>query len=551
LRFKDVSAHKLRGGYYTPYPVAEWLCRWAVRSPHDAVLDPSCGDGIFLRAAAGQLARLGASPESLARQVAGVEVVAEEAEKAASACREAIGRECRIFSDDFFAWLLAGPGASFDCVVGNPPFIRYQNFPPTARARAMALMERAGLRPNRLTNIWVPFVVGAVSCLKPNGRVAMVLPAELLQVSYAAQLRQYLADWFPRVTVFACNEMVFDNAQQEVVLLAAEGRLAHADPRNRCHVALVEAQSAAEVLGTQLSTDRNGEDGKFIQHDTEKWLQFFLDGREIEFLRLLRKSPKVATLRDHGTVDVGVVTGKNEFFVVSREEVEQYQLQDYVVPLVGRSAHLAGAVLQRTEHRRLGQVGNRVYLVHLSRHPADRFTPGLRRFIREGEQNGHQCGYKCRIRNPWYNVPAVWEPDCFLFRQIYDFPRVVLNKAGATSTDTIHRIRCSRPSARFAENLYTHLTAASAEIEGRSYGGGVLELEPTEAERLLVPKHLGAAMPIGEVDRLVRNGRLGDVLDNNDRAVLQEQLGLNRSECAMLKRVWVKMRDRRITRRRR
>ena len=86
-------------------------------------------------------------------------------------------------------------------------------------------------------------------------------------------------------------------------------------------------------------------------------------------------------------------------------------------------------------------------------------------------------------------MPSVWEPHGFLFRQVYDFPRMVLNEAGATSTDTIHRVHCMAQPEQVVTNTYTYLTAASAEIEGRSYGGGVLELEPTEAERLLMPGH--------------------------------------------------------------
>ena len=118
-------------------------------------------------------------------------------------------------------------------------------------------------------------------------------------------------------------------------------------------------------------------------------------------------------------------------------------------------------------------------------------------------------GYKCSVRTPWYAVPSVYVPDAFVFRQIYDFPRIVLNRAEATATDTIHRLRSygSDPSAIVA-NSYSYLTAASAEIEGRSYGGGVLELEPTEAEKLLMPATLGDAMPIEESDGLIRAGRL-------------------------------------------
>lgn len=90
---------------------------------------------------------------------------------------------------------------------------------------------------------------------------------------------------------------------------------------------------------------------------------------------------------------------------------------------------------------------------------------------------------KCSIRKPWYAVPSIWVPDGFAFRQIYDFPRLVVNNAAATSTDTIHRLTCEDPEGLVSTSL-TYLTGASAEIEGRSYGGGVLELEPTEAERI-------------------------------------------------------------------
>src|SRR5205823_6048514 len=100
-------------------------------------------------------------------------------------------------------------------------------------------------------------------------------------------------------------------------------------------------------------------------------------------------------------------------------------------------------------------------------------------------------------------------------------------------------------------NLYTHLTAASAEIEGRSYGGGVLELEPTEAEKLLLPRVLGAGTPLHEIDTLVRSGRIAEALAQNDRKVLMENIGLTRPECTLLRDIWIKMRERRRGRSRR
>src|SRR5438445_10996808 len=45
------AAEKVLGAVYTPPRVAAALTRWAVRAPADKVLDPSCGEGVFLSAA--------------------------------------------------------------------------------------------------------------------------------------------------------------------------------------------------------------------------------------------------------------------------------------------------------------------------------------------------------------------------------------------------------------------------------------------------------------------------------------------------------------------
>ncbi|MGI5868300.1 MAG: N-6 DNA methylase [Kiritimatiellia bacterium] len=538
------SATKLRGGYYTPSSVAEWLTKWAIRSGSDCVLEPSCGDGVFLTAAVKAIKNKNSQQKKRPIQITAIEIIKEEADKARALAPE----WATVINDDFFKWLdnhIKEP--QFDVVLGNPPFIRYQNFPEPSRSIAMSILQAQGMRPNRLTNIWAPFVLGAMLTLREGGRLAMVIPAEVMQVAYAGQLRQRLVDSFRRITIYACNEMFFENAEQEVVLLLAEGKIAP-DPQNKCNITLVAKDSVNELLKTDPGNDKHRPKPKYVQHDTEKWLKYFLDADEIDFMRALRRHKDVTTLSEHGTVNVGVVTGNNGFFVLDQQQVDSFDVSAFVVPLIGRSAQLRGAVLRDQEMNVMAQEGKPVFLLHLASHSLSAFTPGLQRMIAEGEERGAHRGYKCSIRNPWYNVPAVWQPDCFLFRQIYDFPRVVLNEAEATSTDTIHRVRCQTSAAKLASNIYTHMTAASAEIEGRSYGGGVLELEPTEAEHLLVPRTLDGAMPVDEADQLIRNGRLTDVLEYNDTAVLRDSLGLSSSECLMLKQIWTKMRDRRISR---
>jgi len=551
-RFTDLNQDKLRGGYYTSTAVAEWLCAWAIRSPKDRVLEPSCGDGAFLEAAAKRFTELGSRSAAIARQLTGVEIIAAEADHARARLFDTLNQRAAdvVNTSDFFSWWQTTDQPAFDVVIGNPPFIRYQTFPEPHRSLAMALMVEQGLSPNRLTNIWVPFVVAAVASLRPGGRLALVLPAELLQVTYASQLRSFLTDRFERIDIVACNELFFEKAEQEVVLLLADGALAAASDDNICRVTMTETGTVGEITQRAPAVVLAGAQPKTIRHDNEKWLKYFLSEREITFMRALRESGTTANLSIHASVDVGVVTGKNEFFVLTSAQVEELGLDGYTSPLVSRSAHLKGARVGKADWNAMSAAGDRVHLLHLQRGDA-RPTAALAKYIRFGEGNDVHKGYKCSIRKPWYAVPSVWTPDGFLFRQIYDFPRVVLNQAGATSTDTIHRLTCkTEKPERVIANTYTWLTAASAEIEGRSYGGGVLELEPTEAERLLMPATLNGAIPLTECDKLMRAGRLDDVLEENARIVLQGHMGLSEKDCLILRDIWVKMRDRRNARKR-
>lgn len=553
-RYAALSADKLRGGYYTPPRVAEWLCAWAIRDKTNEVLEPSCGAGAFATAAAQRLRSLKATAAAAARQLTAVELVEAEAAKARDGLASPLGKAASkaVVEGDFFAWWERRKGEAFDAVVGNPPFIRYQSFPEPARSRAMAMMESIGFKPNRLTNIWVPFVVASAEALRPGGRLAMVIPAELLQVTYAAQLRSYLTAKFRHIDIVACNELFFEGAEQEVVLLMADGALPERLPNNVCRVAVTEIATVRDLLVSEPTDLLSRSEEKDVRGDKEKWLKYFLSGREIGLLREMREHGRVVPLGTLADVDVGIVTGANAFFVLRRSEIEQRRLSKFARRLVSRSAHMRGASLSNEDWIALEAGDERVTLLDI-RAGVEGLTPGsaAASYVAQGEADDVHRGYKCSIRRPWFHVPAIWSPDAFLFRQIHDFPRLVLNGANATATDTIHRVRARAVDAAvLVAGSYTHLTAASAEIEGRSYGGGVLELEPTEAERLLVPdaQALAAALPLTECDKLVRAGKLSDVLAENDRLVLQNAMGLSKGDVTTLKGAWDRMRGRRFSR---
>ena len=75
--------NKLRGGYYTPDKISEFIAEWAIRKTSDSVLEPSCGDGSFLSAVTIRYRELGATDEQIRNNVLGIELDDIEAEKSA------------------------------------------------------------------------------------------------------------------------------------------------------------------------------------------------------------------------------------------------------------------------------------------------------------------------------------------------------------------------------------------------------------------------------------------------------------------------------------
>jgi adenine-specific DNA methylase len=524
---------KLRGGYYTPLPLADFLARWAIRQPTDRVLEPSAGDGAFAEAAMRHLNGTG--------HVDAIELHDAEAQKLRARVPLA-----EVHTGDVFTWYSPNRDRAYDAAVGNPPFIRYQTFPEAQRAAGFALMHHEGLHPNRLTNAWVPFVVLATRALRVGGRLAMVLPAELLQVTYAAELREYLARSYRELTVITFRRLVFDGIQQETVLLLG----VRSDSDHPATMSFVELHSADELTPSTVdSAERVKVD---LDHAREKWTQYYLSARELGLIRDLERSDTLATLGELAEVDVGIVTGRNDFFILTPSEADTLGLREFCFPLVGRSAQIPGLILREEEWQSLAQADGKCLLLQLGRSERKELSRAALAYVEQGEALGYHTGYKCRIRLPaWWYVPSSSVPDAFLLRQIHDGPRIILNEARATCTDTIHRVRVkdgTDPGWLAAASMNS-VTFAFSEIRGRSYGGGVLELEPNEADELPFPKPR-RSVPLADLDLWARRKEPEQILDEVDRVVLAD-CGLSRPELSLVRSIWRKLSARRMDRKRR
>jgi adenine-specific DNA-methyltransferase len=534
VNFKaDAHPDKLRGGYYTPPSLALPLARWGLAGGARRVLEPSCGDGAILQA----LAAL--APPGL--EVDAVELSPGEADRA-----RAVGGlpGATVHTAEYLGWAARlPPERRYDLVIGNPPYIRYQYFDDALTDRAVALLEAAAVPWSRHVNAWVPFLVDAVQRLGPRGRLAMVVPAELMQVKYTGPVRDFLLRELSCVTVVAFTDLVFPEVQQEVVLvLGQKGGAAQG-------LRLLEVGSAGDLEDLEA---RIAAAGPAPAASDAKWTAHLLPPELRGLLAALDADPRVQPLGSLARIEVGIVTGANHFFAVDRATVERHALEPVALPMLGRSAECAGLRFTLEDHRVNAGAGRPVHLLAFPPLPMEALPAGWRAYIAQGEAEGLPTRFKCRIRQPWYTVPSIWAASVCLFKRCHAHTRLILNEAGAHSTDTVYRLRPlgGDPRALVAGFLNT-LSLLSSELEGRSYGGGVLELIPSEIRRLRVPVVPDAAALFEELDAQMRAGaRIDVLLDRVDRVVLRRGLGLSAGEVARLRSGWRQLRDRRLGRRR-
>ena len=528
---EDASEQKLRGAYYTPPVIASFILQWGINGIPDAdILEPSCGDGVFLEEIA--------KSNITFHHITAVEFETREAHKA-----QAIGlHDTDVINMDFHRFCL-DTDKRFNLVVGNPPFIRYQYYDEKQQALATEIFKKAGLKRSKLTNAWVTFVIGCSLLLRKQGKMGFVIPSELLQVTYAQQLRHYLAKTFNKINIISFENLVFEEIQQEVVLLLCENNGTDEHLIEHIEVKDADALKALEPQRLKLPT-------KQIDFHTDKWTYYFLDKEELDFLNRIKVN-NMPTIGTYANVEVGITTGSNSYFTVPQSVVDMYQLHDYARPMVGRSVQVNSLCFTRADWQQNLANGAKANLLVFTPHAKTDGNDGVKAYIENGEQQGIHKGYKTSIRDDWYVVPSIKLSDALFLRRNNLYPKFVLNEAQAYTTDTMHRVFIKEGVNRkaFVVSYYNSLSFAFAEILGRNFGGGVLELMPSEVEGIYLPYREENVCLFEQVDQMVREKKSADeILDVTDRKFLQKGMGLSDNEIKMARSIWYKLMGRRLNR---
>jgi adenine-specific DNA-methyltransferase len=546
----DVTPDKLRGGFYTPPGlVLHALTRlpWLLPPGRSfRVLEPAVGDGAFI--------------DGLVTQKMPVsELIGIDIDPAAVAvARDKLRKYSftgSILNESTLRWSLDATGA-FDAVVGNLPFVRFQFISTLDRELSARHGEEVGISVAGVANLWLPMLLASVRHLKIGGAFSLILPAECLTGISARSVRRWLLSNTESLRCDFYPPGSFPGVLQEVIVLS--GR--------RCPESPAKHRPLAVATHCKHYSAAGFDDGhaQIVQHhvavDGGSWTHLFLTPHQVAALEEVSSLPAVQQLQGIARFEVAAVTGANSFFSLSQADVMRYRLEPWVRPLLARAKQAPGLVFSQRDYEQSVAEGSAGFLFDAKLAPVDRRSHrGVDRYLAEGEDGRIHERYKCRIRQPWYAVPYIKHATLLLSKRCHRFPRVIANETTAVTTDTIYRGRLLTERISeydFVAGFHNSLTLLSAELEGRSFGGGVLELVPSEVGRLLTVAAPGLGEELGRLDRVCREAatldRAGEACETlvreTDLLLIKSRVGLTTELLEVLGDARLILQERRLLR---
>jgi len=468
------------GQFATPPKLASDIVAYAVSllSPRLKIrfLEPGFGTGSFYSALLRQV------PPSQIEAAVGYEIDPDYAESAERLWKETT---LRLYVADFTTTEPPkSETAKYNLVVCNPPYVRHHHLSQIQKRELQRSIARyLKFEMNGLGGLYTYFMVLSQAWMAKEGVGAWLIPSEFMDVNYGHRVKEFLMErvTLSRIHRFDPNDVQFGDAlvSSAVVFFKNSPPL----PEHE-----VEFTFGGMLAKPTVSDSVRLADLRHIS----KWT-----GLPQGISRLVGKHNGV-TLADLFTVKRGLATGCNAFFILTAEQVRQFNLpKKFLKPILPSSRDLEADEIYADENGE-PQIQNRRYLLScdLPENEVKEKYPVLWRYLERGVEAGIDKRYLCQHREPWYSQEER-PPAPFLCtymgrptRRSKSPFRFILNHSKAT-TANVYLLLYPKPD--LAASLSDHpelyrkvwktLSSIAAETlmqEGRVYGGGLHKLEPKE-----------------------------------------------------------------------
>ena len=483
---KSINSRRQLGQFATPYELAREIITFGLTLQNKkeiSFLEPAFGTGAFYSA------------------------LLSECDKQAKNVEYAIGIE---FDEDFFSaakklWsdtninLMNEDFTQVDCLkkvnllISNPPYVRHHYISQEKKAVLSTMVKReTGLSLSGLAGLYCYFILAAHKWLAPNAISGWLIPSEFMDVNYGGKLKDYLLNNVRLLRVHRYNP---ENCKFDDALVSS------------C-VVWFRNEKVTENYDVEFSfggTHEKPEISRSVDRDIlekyKKWTHLSDETSGGEHSEI----SDIPTLGDFFTIKRGLATGDNDFFILSKEQINELNLDmDFFIPILPSPRHLKCDEVFG-DINGYPQLDTQYFLLSCIL-PEDEIKekyPSIWNYLKRGKDTTAQK-YLCKNRKVWYyqeNRVATPFLCSYMGRRNseHNAPfRFILNHTNAIATNSYLMLY---PKAVLQEmiiqtpgilceiwNILTSITAKDLESEGRVYGGGLKKIEPKELSYVKCPR---------------------------------------------------------------
>jgi predicted RNA methylase len=439
------------------------MLEWVLNQAPDRLIDPGCGSGRFAAAAI--------------RRHRELRVVAIDLDPCATLLTRAAlavlgARATTVLQADYTALDLPPIGGR-TAFVGNPPYVRHHDLSPAAKAWAVSAGRQLQQGVSALSGLHVHFYLATALSARPGDVGCFVTSSEWLDVNYGAAVRHLLLDGLGGQSIHLIDPRAVPFEDAMATATIACFIVGSTPPTIRLHSVAEPSELRDLNLGHPVE--------RTLLERTQRW------GSVVS--RRPNEGPDSGDLARLGfiaRVHRGLVTGSNEFFVLTRKRAGELGIAEWCRPAISSAEEIlrsGGVIRDRPERRLLLDVPANV----------DRSAyPRLDAYLRRGEQpNGAEPAisqrYIPRHRRPWWYLGRITPPPIVASYMARQAPSFALNPNRLALLNIAHGIypRENISPARLVAAL--NAIRDTFRGSGRTYHGGLEKFEPREMESLLVP----------------------------------------------------------------
>ena len=446
------------GQFYTPQPIAKFMAEWVLQNNNKTLLDPAVGLGIFL------LESKKISPNI---QITSFEIDDETSKNLIELCKFPFV----LHKTDYLNYF---SNKKYSSIICNPPYNKFQQISNRIKYNRM-FQDKYGIKLSGYSNSYIYFLIKSVNELKEGGRCCYIIPYEFINTGYGQIVKQYLLDLkiIKYIIKFDSNLKVFSDAMTTSCILCLE-------KTTNENIDFISINSIEQLRFPFDNTSSKTLNIKDIDAK-KKWSQYFEDKQNDKYDNLVKFSSIAIVKR-------GIATGNNNFFTLTQEKINKFNLSKEVcVRCISKAPYIDKYILTNDYIEQLIDENKSMFIFDGTK-ASTQFDYD---YIKYGENIGVNKSYLVAHRHPWFSVEKKQVAPILISVFSREKLKVVRNEANIKNLATFHGVYfINNVNDDFIKIFFCYLITPIAQeilkLNKREYGEGLNKFEPNDLNNSLV-----------------------------------------------------------------